>query len=90
MSRRFAYRPRYFSLSRRQIRTLSRNQRAFFPHQWPARQQPLRPSLRGGFFPQPHLPFSPFVHSLTLPQLSPLFGERVWPAPLLLLPSKKG
>ncbi|MBX5459110.1 MAG: hypothetical protein IRZ31_19630 [Thermogemmatispora sp.] len=72
MSRRFAYRPRYFSLSRRQIRTLSRNQRAFFPRQWPARQQPLPPSRGRNSFPQPHLPFSPFVHSLTLPQLPPL------------------
>ncbi|WP_052888708.1 hypothetical protein [Thermogemmatispora carboxidivorans] len=90
MSRRFAYRPRYFSLSHRQIRTLPKHQRAFFPRQSPARQQPLRSSLGRGPLPQPHLPFVPFVHSLALPQLPPLWWRAVQPASQPLLPKKKG
>ncbi|WP_069806140.1 hypothetical protein [Thermogemmatispora onikobensis] len=90
MSRRFAYRPRYFSLSHRQIRTLSKDQRTLFPRQWPGWQQPLRSSLERGPLPQPHLPFSPFVHSLALPQFPPLWWRGARPAPCPLFPKKKG
>ncbi|WP_376795225.1 hypothetical protein [Thermogemmatispora sp.] len=90
MSRRFAYRPRYFSLARRQGGALARERRTSFPQRWSARRQFPGSSLPHRPFPQPDLPFFPFVHSLALPGLPPFLWGLAPCHPRRLLLNKKG